>query len=181
MRIVDGRSDFYQWDCNQRITSNKFKDGGKVHFSNIKQKEAVTVVAYVEHNQFVADVPNILLMDSLPITAYVYVDDHTVYEQVFKVKQRPKPSDYVYTETEIYTIETAVHKALEDAKASGEFNGENGEDGKNGVDGKDGEKGEPGENGADGYTPQRGVDYWTDADKAEIKSYVDDAILGGAW
>ena len=36
-------------------------------------------------------------------------------------------------------------------------------------------------NGADGYTPQRGVDYWTDADKAEIKSYVDEAILGGAW
>lgn len=32
-----------------------------------------------------------------------------------------------------------------------------------------------------GPTPQKGVDYWTDADKAEIKSYVDDAILGGEW
>jgi hypothetical protein len=32
-----------------------------------------------------------------------------------------------------------------------------------------------------GYTPVRGTDYWTDADKAEIKSYVDDAILNGAW
>lgn len=29
--------------------------------------------------------------------------------------------------------------------------------------------------------PVKGVDYWTDADKAEIKSYVDEAILGGAW
>ena len=38
-----------------------------------------------------------------------------------------------------------------------------------------------GEDGEDGYTPERGVDYWTEADKAEIKSYVDDAILGGAW
>lgn len=36
-------------------------------------------------------------------------------------------------------------------------------------------------NGEDGYTPIRGVDYWTEADKAEIKSYVDEAILGGAW
>ena len=27
----------------------------------------------------------------------------------------------------------------------------------------------------------RGVDYWTEEDKAEIKSYVDDAILNGAW
>ncbi len=35
--------------------------------------------------------------------------------------------------------------------------------------------------GADGYIPVRGTDYWTDADKAEIKSYVDEAILGGAW
>lgn len=35
--------------------------------------------------------------------------------------------------------------------------------------------------GGSGSTPVRGVDYWTEADKAEIKSYVDDAILGGAW
>ena len=35
--------------------------------------------------------------------------------------------------------------------------------------------------GKDGYTPQKGVDYWTEADKAEIKGYVDEAILGGEW
>lgn len=35
--------------------------------------------------------------------------------------------------------------------------------------------------GKDGYTPIRGIDYWTNDDKTEIKSYVDDAILGGAW
>ncbi len=33
----------------------------------------------------------------------------------------------------------------------------------------------------DGNTPVKGIDYWTDADKAEIKGYVDEAILGGAW
>lgn len=50
--------------------------------------------------------------------------------------------------------------------------------------GQQGEKGEPGqqgEPGAAGYTPVRGTDYWTEADKAEIKSYVDEAILNGAW
>ena len=51
-------------------------------------------------------------------------------------------------------LTTAVSDALTEAKASGEF---------------------------DGYTPVRGTDYWTDADKVEIKSYVDEAILGGAW
>lgn len=50
-----------------------------------------------------------------------------------------------------------------------------------------GERGETGATGADGqqgaagYSPVRGTDYWTAADIAEIKGYVDDAILNGAW
>jgi hypothetical protein len=46
---------------------------------------------------------------------------------------------------------------------------------------QNGSKGSTGAAGSNGYTPVRGTDYWTDADKAEIKSYVDEAILGGAW
>jgi hypothetical protein len=42
-------------------------------------------------------------------------------------------------------------------------------------------KGEKGDKGDKGDSPIRGTDYWTDADKAEIKSYVDEAILNGAW
>lgn len=38
-----------------------------------------------------------------------------------------------------------------------------------------------GKDGIDGYSPVRGKDYWTPSDIAEIKSYVDEAILGGAW
>lgn len=29
--------------------------------------------------------------------------------------------------------------------------------------------------------PQKGTDYWTPEDIAQIKSYVDDAILNGRW
>lgn len=35
--------------------------------------------------------------------------------------------------------------------------------------------------GTDGKTPVRGVDYWTDEDKDEIKRWVEDAILNGKW
>ena len=35
--------------------------------------------------------------------------------------------------------------------------------------------------GPKGDAPVRGTDYWTASDIAEIKAYVDDAILGGAW
>lgn len=38
-----------------------------------------------------------------------------------------------------------------------------------------------GTSGAAGYTPVKGTDYWTENDKAEIKGYVDEAILGGVW
>ena len=41
--------------------------------------------------------------------------------------------------------------------------------------------GPQGDKGDNGYTPIRGTDYWTAADIAQIKSYVDDAILGGVW
>lgn len=57
-------------------------------------------------------------------------------------------------------LDGAVDDALAQAKASGEFDGAKGED---------------------GYSPVRGTDYWTEADKAEIKAYVDEAILGGEW
>ena len=50
-----------------------------------------------------------------------------------------------------------------------------------GEKGEKGDKGDTGAAGADGYTPVRGTDYWTAADIAEIKGYVDDAILGGEW
>ena len=41
--------------------------------------------------------------------------------------------------------------------------------------------GQKGADGQPGYVPVRGTDYWTEADKAEIKSYVNNAILGGSW
>jgi hypothetical protein len=74
-------------------------------------------------------------------------------------KEPNKPS---YTANEVGAVATtelnsAIDNALAQAKASGEFDG------------------------ADGKTPVRGTDYWTESDKAEIKSYVDDAILNGEW
>ena len=50
-----------------------------------------------------------------------------------------------------------------------------------GPQGAAGEKGDTGPRGPAGYTPQRGADYWTESDIAQIKAYVEEAILGGAW
>lgn len=45
---------------------------------------------------------------------------------------------------------------------------ENGKAGPAGADGKDGDTGPRGPAGADGYTPERGVDYWTEADRQQM-------------
>ena len=50
-----------------------------------------------------------------------------------------------------------------------------------GAKGDRGDPGTPGANGVNGKTPVRGTDYWTEADKTEIKSYVDEAIVNGEW
>lgn len=183
MQILDGRKSFYQWDLNQRITSTKFKVGDEVHFHNIKQPQALVVMAYELGGKVVVDVPNILFESASPIKAYIYITEgtsaQTVYEHIFNVEQRAKPSDYVYTETELYTITTAVNQRLAEALATGEFNGEDGKDGQDGKDGKngvDGKNGLDGKDGEDGYTPVKGVDYWTDADKKEITADVDEII-----
>ena len=42
-------------------------------------------------------------------------------------------------------------------------------------------KGDKGSKGDKGNTPVKGVDYWTEQDKAEVRSYVDDCILKGSW
>ena len=79
-------------------------------------------------------------------------------------------------------VSAEIEEALEQAKASGEFDGKDGQDGytpqKNVdyFDGKDGKDGQNGKDGADGKTPVKGVDYYTEADKTEMVNAVIDAL-----
>lgn len=102
-------------------------------------------------------------------------------------------------------LPSAIDTALAQAKASGEFDGKDGIDGKDGAKGDKGDKGEtgatgpagpqgvPGADGAQGpqgepgpagYTPVRGTDYYTPADKAEMVNSVLAALptwTGGSY
>ena len=57
--------------------------------------------------------------------------------------------------------------------------GEKGDTGPQGEKGLKGEKGDAGPVGAAGYTPQRGIDYWTEEDKENIVVAVLDALPNG--
>lgn len=105
--------------------------------------------------------------------------------------------------SDLSNVKNAINEALDAAKKSGEFNGRgivsiartsgNGAAGTtdtytitfsdnttttftvyNGADGAQ-------ESGTTVNPPKRGVDYWTEDDIEEIRSYVNDSILGGEW
>ena len=87
----------------------------------------------------------------------------------------------------LYIKGTTKYEFLTDLSGAQGIQGPQGIQGIQGVQGvqgekgSDGAKGDKGDKGDAGHSPVRGTDYWTDADKAEIKSYVDNAILNGAW
>lgn len=70
---------------------------------------------------------------------------------------------------------------LQGEKGEQGIQGEKGEQGIQGLQGEKGDKGDKGDTGANGYTPIKGVDYFTEADKAEFKAYIDESILNGSW
>ena len=95
---------------------------------------------------------------------------------------RSENADYLsfQADSKAFSAMQSSEEALDTASRSNELANEAKEiaqsvraDANNGVfNGKDGVDGENGEPGKDGYTPQKGVDYWTEADKEEIKADV---------
>ena len=99
--IADGRGALWQWDTGRRV---KITDGDgvkQVHYQNRCFGRSVDVPVGTDGT---AIIPDELLQDWHPLTAYAYVTDdkggYTKVQQDFAVYKRPKPSDYVYTPTE---------------------------------------------------------------------------------
>lgn len=229
-----------QWNRGQKleVTIPDLPESFEAHFSYKGAGTAHVVEATGKDGTAVISIPNIIFTQSKDAVCWIYYTDgdsgETVKTIYLPIEEREKPSDYVYTESEVLSYKSleerikalekggasddaiaqavsawleenpiqsgateaqakqiqenatnigklqatvndkldssklpeAVNDALAQAKASGEFDGKDGQDGKDGADGK---------------TPLKGTDYWTESDKAEIKSYVDEAILGGEW
>ena len=106
--LKDGRDFMYQWDLDRQIVVND-PSIVEVHFCN--RTEDVSLV--VEVVDGLANVPNILLQSSFDMRVFGYDGKATRYDAVFKVKAKTKPSDYVYTETEIKSYEYLENKIRE--------------------------------------------------------------------
>ena len=126
-KIYDGRDKFYQWDIDRKIIveDNSIKE---VHFCNRTDNCSLVVDTYEENGQTLANVPNVLLTTNWKINVYGYTGDYTKHSAIFEVVSRTKPSDYIYTETEIKSIERVVDEAVRAIVESGELKGDKGDD-----------------------------------------------------
>ena len=164
--LRDGRNYLYAWDLNRQIMVDD-PSITEVHFSNRTDDRSLVVEVKDEDGLRVANIPNIILQQPWDIIAYAYCpDSYTKIEEVLEVKARPKPDDYIYTETEVYTVEEYLARAIDEAKASGEFNGEKGD------------KGDPGERGPQGPTGPQGPQGEPGAKEV---FYFDASAVGASW
>lgn len=129
IKIEGDKSALYQWDLNQRVVLIDVKKDVQVHFSHEgfteeENNECPVLLSYEEEGIVYANIPNIFLQKSGIITVYVYVQEnnkaYTEHHAEIIVLYRPKPADYVYTDTEVLTWESLDKrvKALENGGAS---------------------------------------------------------------
>jgi hypothetical protein len=121
MKILNDRANFYQWDLEQKLEIED-RTITEVHFNNAADTEALVCEVYEQDGKKLVNVPNILLQQALDIRAYAYCGNcYTKQCERYKVIARAKPTDYVYTETEVRTLEDLEARvdALEAGGGSG--------------------------------------------------------------
>lgn len=110
--IYDGKTDFTQWDINQKLIV-KDQTIKEVHFSNDFAETALICVPYEIDGLLVVDVPNILLQEAMRIYVHAFCGECVRAAANYEVKPRVKPSDYVYTETEVKNYEDLESRLAE--------------------------------------------------------------------
>lgn len=111
-KIYDGREHFYQWDTNRKLIVDDVTIK-EVHFCNRTEECSLICETYVEDGITLVNVPNILLTTDWKIRVYAYDGQCTKYDKCFEVVGRTKPSDYIYTETEVKNYEQFVETLAE--------------------------------------------------------------------
>lgn len=116
MKLADANATLYQWDTGQRLLITGANAGDRADWI-MADHEPLSTRLYQDRNLTYTDIPNILLQTSGSILVYIYstVADtgETVACSVLRVLPRPKPEDYIYTETEVETW-SALNERMND-------------------------------------------------------------------
>ena len=117
IKIYDERESFFQWDLDRKVIVEE-ESITEVHFCNYKSNNSLVCEVYEENGIRFANVPNVLLQETYDLYVYAYDKNFTKYQYRFKIIPRIKRSDYVYTETEIYSYHK-LEKRIDDIEAKG--------------------------------------------------------------
>ena len=123
--LSNGEDRVYQWDKDITLTILEPEDVPQVHF-----RWGGKAVPFKVENQQVAIPPELMQLPK-SIVFWAYEPDHTMDVAKIPLETRPKPSDYVYTPTEIKTWEQLDEriKALEDGGSVAGVSSVNGQTG----------------------------------------------------
>ena len=98
-KIYNGRTNFWQWDTNQKLIVLD-ESVTEVHFSNRDMNHSITKNVYEYEGKRVCNVPDIILQLPRNLVAYAYAEDHTIKSVKFAVVKRPIPDGYVMDQGE---------------------------------------------------------------------------------
>ena len=108
MRILG--SPLYQWEVGRQleILPTPGVHINLVHFTHLGDSECLVVEPRTENDRIVVDIPDVMLQSGNNIVAYSVCAsaecEETICDCVFPVCPRPKPTGYVYTETDVATV-----------------------------------------------------------------------------
>ena len=150
--IANGKNEFFQWDLDRTMEIND-NSVTSVHYKKFSGSELYECDVKQDNGKFYADIPNILFTTTEKFTAYLYCNNtYTKQSMSFSIIPRPKPIDYVYTETEARILKDVIDEALLEALKDETFRGPKGEKGDKGDKGDTGAKGDKGDKGEKGDT-----------------------------
>ena len=105
---LEDENALYQWDSGRRVvlTGDDAK-ATQVHFAQYcSVAKALVVEVKDEDGKKFADIPNVYLTEHKSICVWTWDADQTISGVRFRVKPRARPSDYIYTPTEVLNYES---------------------------------------------------------------------------
>lgn len=162
-RISSNLKKLVQNDYNSTKINFTFDREGRKLFKML-YPDGTSYIIQIDNNELIFG-PGVLSQDgTYEVEIVLYTKDGRLTDYAttkFEVRAELIQSDEIVEVDDRLPILDSligdVNKIKEDAE-SGIFNGEKGE------------------KGQDGYTPIKGTDYWTNEDKKEIESYIDDKL-----
>lgn len=118
-KIYDGRTNFWQWDTNQKLIVLD-KRITEVHFSNKSMSQSIRKEVYVDEDGCrVCKIPSELLQIGGILNAHAYMPGMTTKVVKFAIQQRPMPSDYITDQDDSLEDRLAqIYAMLENLKGS---------------------------------------------------------------